>query len=1368
MEDARVSKALAVIGTIIAVVAITVATAGIGTAPAIAATSFAVEGTTFAVAGVAAASASIFGLSVGTLAAIAGGLSIASSLLAPKPQAGTTGGSATDWKADPGAGVPYAMGRTLSSGNIVHDAAYGGTDNPYQSFVTCYSGAGPAQSIDTILLNQGATTFNTDGSAVGGYNSWMWLKTQLGAQPESAALAGPFGDFTGWNAVSKLSGLPASILTLKYDKDGKAYPAGIPKLQLIGHWVRVYDPRLDSTYPGGSGSQRSNDETTWTWSANPWLHALTWALGRHSQGIRTLGVGMPISGINVASYVDAANVADANAWTLGGVIYSTDDKWNALKQMAQAGGGFPIRQGALLSAFVSKPRVSLFTINENDLAGPIKMTAMQTRRARINGIVPKYRSEDHDWEIVPGDAVRSTTYATEDGEPRTREVEYSLVQCFSGHTPDQAAQLAAYEVADGREITPITVPVKAWGLAVRSGDAVTLNLPTIALNNQLCVVLKREVNLATGSVTLVCRSETTAKHAFALARTGNGPPSAALSAGDPTVLADNKLINFGTQVIGPTKPDPNATRNVSAGTYSSSMAYVRGDIVGSVDGTRSYIAKQAVPAGTPLTNTAYFDLLVTGGGGAAGANAFQASLANPVINVSTASDGTGGNYSAATGQMSLYEGSINRTASSTFALVGTPSWASINSSGVYTVTDPGSDQATVQFDVSYGSVTYRLTLNATKSRRGTVGSAGAAGANGTNGTNGTNGAPGTNGTNGVTFYTWIAYADSIDGAVNFSNSAPSGRAFIGIATNKTTATESTTPSDYQWNPYKGPPSFGLVNAAYCNVAGNRVTKIGTNSAWDASVYSSESWTGAAQLSFMPITPASNFMVGLNSDPLTDNSYGSLDYAFYCTAGDLRIYESGSQVGIFGTYSTTDVLSIQYDGKAVRYYQNGTLLHTTTTGVTAGATMFLDSSLYDIGAGFTVTAFVAAGAAGTNGTNGANGAAGANGANGATGTTGAAGANAKTVFVISDRQTIAYDGTGTLSPSSQTTTFTAQKQNTTNTVAWTISDNLGNALTPATYLSATTGDTTTMTAANFSAAIAVNGATGVIVTGTVTADGISDKISIVKVASGAAGSNGTNGSAGAIGGAGAAGTDGRGVTLSVNQMTIGATYANVVKTGQLPRTSKASFLSGSSDVSASTTWSIDTEAGCSGTTIGSTGIITVNTVTGNGSVKIKGIYGGSTIYATVAITVTPDPAPPTTATSGTTQTITISTTATYPTPTGGILTVKSDASGHIALALGLTYNTTQNGSSNNSQLNGKFAYRLAGSGGAWTDLISAVSGSPAKYSYNSGEPIISGGSLSISATGTGLTASTAYEVAAICNNTGFSTAISVNGSAVIGS
>ena len=120
-----------------------------------------------------------------------------------------------------------------------------------------------------------------------------------------------------------------------------------------------------------------------------------------------------------------------------------------------------------------------------------------------------------------------------------------------------------------------------------------------------------------------------------------------------------------------------------------------------------------------------------------------------------------------------------------------------------------------------------------------------------------------------------------------------------------------------------------------------------------------------------------------------------------------------------------------------------------------------------------------------------------------------GSTAKTLTLTSDRQLISYDGAGALAPASQTTTFTAIKQNSTATVGWTMTRADGAALTAGSYLSATTGDSVTMSAASFNTA---RGSTaGVIVKATIS-DGatISDQISVLKAGDGATGADGDAG------------------------------------------------------------------------------------------------------------------------------------------------------------------------------------------------------------------------------------------------------------------
>ncbi|AOT08264.1 phage tail protein [Pseudoalteromonas luteoviolacea] len=70
------------------------------------------------------------------------------------------------------------------------------------------------------------------------------------------------------------------------------------------------------------------------------------------------------------------------------------------------------------------------------------------------------------------------------------------------------------------------------------------------------------------------------------------------------------------------------------------------------------------------------------------------------------------------------------------------------------------------------------------------------------GEQGNQGIPGDKGEDGKTLYTWVAYSDNVNGA-NMYQTPRDSTEYIGIANNKTTATESTNPADYHWSKIKG-------------------------------------------------------------------------------------------------------------------------------------------------------------------------------------------------------------------------------------------------------------------------------------------------------------------------------------------------------------------------------------------------------------------------------------------------------------------------------------------------------------------------------------------------------------------------------------
>ena len=132
---------------------------------------------------------------------------------------------------------------------------------------------------------------------------------------------------------------------------------------------------------------------------------------------------------------------------------------------------------------------------------------------------------------------------------------------------------------------------------------------------------------------------------------------------------------------------------------------------------------------------------------------------------------------------------------------------------------------------NYEVVTY---TNDTKYTSSTV-IIGTYGEKGDKGDTGPQGVQGPKGADGTPRYTWIRYADNASGS-GISNS-PTGKTYIGFAYNKTTATESNTPSDYTWSKFKGDDGAdgkGIKSTAVTYQASTSGTTPPTGT-WSASV-----------------------------------------------------------------------------------------------------------------------------------------------------------------------------------------------------------------------------------------------------------------------------------------------------------------------------------------------------------------------------------------------------------------------------------------------------------------------------------------------------------------------------------------------------
>lgn len=143
------------------------------------------------------------------------------------------------------------------------------------------------------------------------------------------------------------------------------------------------------------------------------------------------------------------------------------------------------------------------------------------------------------------------------------------------------------------------------------------------------------------------------------------------------------------------------------------------------------------------------------------------------------------------------------------------------------------------------------------------------------------------------------------------------------------------------------PTFTSVRTGGMITGSNSRTFIKSGSGtdgWNAQVYSSEGYSQSLYVSAKATSTTQSLMFGLNTDPTTDASTSSIDYAWYLSgSGTLEAFYTGSLLASYGTYTTESVLSIIYEDDTIKYLKDSIIQRTESRAVNGG--LYFDSSFF---------------------------------------------------------------------------------------------------------------------------------------------------------------------------------------------------------------------------------------------------------------------------------------------------------------------------------------------------------------------------------------------------------------------------------------
>ena len=214
-------------------------------------------------------------------------------------------GSTVVWKKLSGKRAQLSLANfTVLSAATGNDLISQTTDTPkrylYRAVTLCN---GPVEAVTNVLI---------DGESYQSSRFKQGHNRHFGAAISLGPAAGLYysrlrnysvTDFGQWDNTKVGKGVCHAMERLYLDKDNPAYQ-GEPTTQYLVKGRLLYDPRLDSTVTGGSGTHRSDNSSTWAYSDNPVLALLDYVTNDE------YGRGLAYTNLDLASIIVCANACD--------------------------------------------------------------------------------------------------------------------------------------------------------------------------------------------------------------------------------------------------------------------------------------------------------------------------------------------------------------------------------------------------------------------------------------------------------------------------------------------------------------------------------------------------------------------------------------------------------------------------------------------------------------------------------------------------------------------------------------------------------------------------------------------------------------------------------------------------------------------------------------------------------------------------------------------------------------------------------------------------------------------------------------------------------------------------------------------------
>jgi hypothetical protein len=529
----------------------------------------------------------VAGVSTSTLLLVSGGLSVAATLLQKAPKVTASQTERLTASVDPRAFRKTWLGQTAGPVDVRYEE-WSGKDQELCDWIIALA-SHAIDGVDEVWFDTEMAWSATTG-VVGKYVGYFAIPNLiLEGTPQNAF---SFGSGT-WKASSaRMTGCAYARFRFKVTGNGKKaespFSSGIPnRITIIGRGAKLYDPRRDSTIPGGSGPMRWDDQSTWRYTADDGVVigenlplqilrvVLGWRIRNPVNGVMKLATGSGVPGrrISFASFQVAANLADelVNRSAGGnepryhgaGIISEGDDQKTVLDMLCAACCSRFRDTGGKLALSVSHNDLASAAIddglNDDDVVGAFTWDPDPSLEATPNIVRGKYVDPTAAslYQLIDYPEV---SLPSPDGQDRYMSLDLGVVE-----SPSHAQRVAKQVLQRRQYARQFTAPfdIRAWKYGV--GDVLPFTFAPLGLTRGLFRVKEQELGQG-GTCNMVLTFETPVFYQWDASDVLPVQGAEAIvydSRNNPLILAIDEAAGtaFWNGVTGEGKPADNATNS---------------------------------------------------------------------------------------------------------------------------------------------------------------------------------------------------------------------------------------------------------------------------------------------------------------------------------------------------------------------------------------------------------------------------------------------------------------------------------------------------------------------------------------------------------------------------------------------------------------------------------------------------------------------------------------------------------------------------------------------------------------------------------------------------------------------------------------